>query len=166
MAPGEKRLPKVVGPILTLAGLGCLSFAWWSGNRQYTILKSWPAVEAKVMKSEVVRRRSAARRTENHTTYGVAIIFHYTVDGAAHTTRAPEGRTWSEGGAKRMAAQYASGTRHLVHYNPGDPNDIRFDVGYNFDFFFLPIVFGVTGVVLAGVGGELLYKMSREKSRL
>ena len=41
------------GGILTAVGLDLLAGAGWKSSRQYTIIKSWPTVEAEVTKSRV-----------------------------------------------------------------------------------------------------------------
>ena len=56
---------------------------------------------------------------------------------------------------KRKADAYPPGSRHIIKYDPHDPNDIRFTAGYTAGFFFLPLIFGGLGVVFAGAGVPL-----------
>ena len=149
---------KLVGGIFTVVGLALLGTGWWAGNRQYTILKSWPTLEAEVTNSRVTHHVSHdSRRSTDTTMYEAEIEFRYTVDGRQFTTPSTPGySTSSYSEMKRMADTYTPGTRHTIRYNPANPNDIRFNAGYNFGFFMLPVVFGGMGVVFTGLGIGLL----------
>lgn len=59
--------------------------------------------------------------------------------------------------ARGARLPYAPGSRHPIRYNPADPSDMRFDVGYNFGFFFLPVLFGGMGIVFSALGVGLLF---------
>ncbi len=76
-----KGLFTLVGAIFSIVGVILLSVAGWSGNRQYTILKTWPTGEAEVTKSEVVSYRDS----EGSTMYRAAIDFRYSVNGKDYT---------------------------------------------------------------------------------
>lgn len=158
MVRQSRGVNKLVGGIFTVVGLALLGTGGWVGNRQYTILKSWPTLEAEVTKSQVTHHVSHNSRSHTDTTmYGAEIEFRYTVEGRQFTTPSTPGySTSSYPEMKRMADTYAPGTRHTIRYNPADPNDVRFNAGYNFGFFFLPVVFGGMGVVFTGVGIGLL----------
>ncbi len=58
---------------------------------------------------------------------------------------------------KGVADAFAPGSEHAILYNPQNPNDIRYDAGYNFGFFFLPVLLGGMGIVFTAVGGGLWY---------
>lgn len=153
MATGGKGVFQLVGGIFAPIGLVLLGVAWFTGHRQYTILKSWPTVDAQVTESRVTRGRDS----EGHSMYSVEIQFRYTVNGKDFVTPSSLGYSSSDyTEMKGKADKYASGSRHPIRYNPGDPNDIRFDVGYNFGFFFLPVLLGGMGLIFAGVGVGLL----------
>lgn len=66
---------------------------------------------------------------------------------------------------KRKVDAYASGTRHPIRYNPADPNDMRFDVGYNFSFFFLPGLLGLMGLIFGGLGVGVLFASRTRRER-
>lgn len=135
-------------------GLLLLGIAAWSGNRQSTILKHWPTVDAQVTSSRVNRGRDG----DGKSMFTTEIEFRYVVSGKEYRT--PSSSPYSSSSyteMKKTADTYAAGTTHSIRYNPADPNDIRFDVGYNFGFFFLPILLGAMGLVFAGVGSGLLF---------
>jgi len=148
--------PKLIGAIFFVVGLGLLGGAGWAGNRQYTILKTWPSVEAQVVNSEVIQYRDS----DGDTMFKAAIDFRYTVDGKEYMV--PSSSSYSSSSRSQMRKKvdaYAPGTRHPIRYNPADPGDMRFDVGYNFGFFFLPVLLGGMGIVFAGIGGGVLYTL-------
>lgn len=157
MASDGKGTFKLVGGIFTPVGLALLGFAGWSANRQYTILKYWPVVEAQVTKSRVTHHVSHSTRGGDTDMYGVRIEFRYAVNGKEYLSPSDVGYSSSDySGMKRLADSYAPGTRHVIKYNPSDPNDIRFNAGYNFGFFFLPLLLGGMGLVFGGIGTGLL----------
>jgi hypothetical protein len=160
MAIEGDKVFKLVGAIFTLVGVILLSVGGWTGNQQYTILNSWPTVEAEVTQSHV----TTGRDSEGTTMYGTQLEFRYTVNAKEFTTPASSSyRSSSYTQMKHKADQYTPGTRHTIRYNPTNPDDIHFDVGYNFGFFFLPVLLGGMGVVFAGLGITFLYVSRRQR---
>jgi hypothetical protein len=85
--------------------------------------------------------------------YQAKIEFQYTVGGKSFVSPSTSSSGTTDYGAmKRVADDYAPGTRHTIRYDPAYPNDIRFDAGYNVGFFLVPIVTGGIGIVLFGMG--------------
>lgn len=153
-------LVRLVAVIFTPIGLILLALAGWTGNRQYTILKTWPSVEAEVTRSEVTRGHDS----DGNTMYGTEIEFRYMVSGREFDT--PSSSSYRSSSYKEMkgkADKYAPGTRHSILYNPSDPGDIRFDAGYNFGFFFLPVILGGIGLVFTAFGVGFLWASRSEK---
>lgn len=150
---------KLVGGIFFVVGLGLLIPGWFTGNRQYTILKKWPSVDAEVTQSRVAHYQSTSSRSSSSSTmYQAEIEFRYSVGGKPYVTPATTNySTSSYTEMKHKVDAYAPGTHHLIRYNPVDPNDIRFDVGYTFGFFLLPVIFGGMGLIFGGLGAGLLY---------
>jgi len=145
-----------VGSIFTAVGLILLAVGGWLANRQYTIMHSWPSAEAAVTRSRVTHSRG-----RHGSTYQAEMEFRYTVDGKAFETPSGPGYSTSDYLAmKHMADAYAPGTRHIIRCNPSDPNDIRMNAGYNFGFFFVPVLLGGMGTFFAGLGIVFL-KVSR-----
>ncbi len=127
---------------ITALGLLLLGGVWWMGNSRYTILKSWPAVDAQVTKSKV---------TSNEDVYHTNIEFRFEADGKQFTASSSDSSD-NESAAQMIADTYAPGTRHTIRYNPANPNDIRFNAGYTPEFFVVPLVLGIPGVFLT-LGG-------------
>lgn len=135
LATGGKAVLRLVGGIFAIIGVVLLGIGAWIGNRQYTILQTWPIVQAEVSKSRVTRGRDS----EGTAMYGTEIEFRYTVEGKQYLTPSSSAYTTSSyRDMKRQADQYAPGTRHVIRYNPAEPDDIRFDAGFNFGFFLFP----------------------------
>jgi hypothetical protein len=148
----------LVGKVLTALGLLLLAGAWWAGNR----LKSWPAVEAEVTKSEVSKLSSFASRDGYGTAYRTKIEFRFDADGKQFTASSSE-KSASHGGAQSTADMYAPGTRHTIRYNPANPNDISFNAGYfgvvyTLIFFLKPIFLGIFGLALTSQGLQCLWR--------
>ncbi len=154
----DPKALKIVGGVFLPLGLVFLGVTGFTGNRQYTILKSWPTVEAEVTQSRVSHYQSTSSRSSSTSTmYQAEIEFRYTVGGKQYVT--PATSDYSSSSYTEMKHKvdfYAPGTRHAIRYNPADPNDIRFDVGYNLGFFLLPFIFGILGLVFGSVGAGLL----------
>ncbi len=163
MTPQVKRILRIVGGILVFVGVLLLAVGVWTGNRQYTILKSWPTVEAEVTKSEVaqhVDRDYDSNRDTNM--YQTHIEFRYTLNGKEYLTPSDAGYSSSSyPEMKRLADRFAPGSRHAIKYNPANPNDIRFNAAYSFGFFLLPVIFGGLGLIFSLVGIAVLVVASR-----
>lgn len=161
MAAGGFGMFKLVGTIFFCVGLILLGVGAWSGHRQYTILKSWPEVQGEVVNSQLVHYRDS----EGDSMYKAAIDFRYTVNEQEYTVPSSSSHSSSSyNDMKGKVDTYAPGTRHPVRYNPADPRDMRFDVGYNFGFFFLPVLLGGMGIVFTGVSIALLFASRPERA--
>lgn len=150
-----------IGGFFLLIGLAMLTIAGWSGYRQHTIIKSWPEVQAEVVKSELIDSRD----DDGKTMYSTAMEFRYTVDGKEYTTPAKSG--YSTSSYEEMKIQvdtYAPGTRHAIRVNPANPRDIRYEVGYTVGFFLLSVILGAMGVVFSGLSIVLLLVFRPERS--
>ena len=145
---------RLFGAIPLLLGLGLLAGAWFTAQRQYTILKKWPTVDAQVARSELTHHQHQfANDASSTTVYEAHIDFRYTVDGKQYTS--PTGSNYSTSDYASMKHKvdiYAPGTHHPLRYNPDNPNDIRFDAGYTFGFFLTPLILGGAGLIATSIG--------------
>ncbi len=125
-----------------LAGVGLLI-------QHLSILRTWRSVEATVVRSEVIGHRNNKQRSM----YRGEVELAYSVEGRNYQT--PE--TFSTASSRedsvrqQMDITYAVGTRHRVFYNPDNPHSLRWNVGGNFTFFLLPILFTGVGLILIAV---------------
>jgi len=80
-------------------------------------------------------------------------MFGYTVNGKEYKSLASSSvvsRSYKL--ERKYAEQYAPGSRHSIRYDPENFNNIRFEVGYNLRFLFLPVLLGFMGIVFSGLG--------------
>jgi hypothetical protein len=147
-----------VGFVFTTLGvlgiLGAAAMGW----SQVGELRRWPSVEAQVVASEVQpwRRNTAGQRTS---LWVPRVTFHYVVRDTEYTSAGSAHVSVSgRQAAQRTANRFPPGSRHTVRYLPDDPNVVRWDMGYNFSYFFLPLVIGLVSVAttVMGVGVAML----------
>lgn len=160
------NVAKLVGGIFLGCGVILMGVGGWTGNRQYTIVKSWPTVTATVTKSEVTHSTShGSDRRTNTTMYQTEIEFRYTLNGKEYLT--PASSNYSSSSypeMKRKADAFPPGSTRSIRYNPSDPNDIRFDAALTPGFFLITLITGGLGVVFTLVGG-LVFKLSGPAQR-
>ena len=149
--------PKLLGGIFALVGLGLLGGAGYAGQNRLKILNDWPTADAEVVRSEVTRKSDS-----DSTTYGVEIQFRYTVNGKEYTSASTMGYTTSSYTQMRRAAdEHPPGSHHQIRYDPQYPPDIYFNAGYNFGFFFVPLLLGGMGLIFTVVGLAVFSKARR-----
>ena len=128
----------VLGAMLLCAGL----FLGWKQNQ---IVAVWPKVEATVTQSRVVMK--------SPTTFGAEITISYPVGGKERTnTITPGYETASREAMETKLKDFAPGSQHPIRYNPASPDTLIFNAGYTSDFFTLPLVLSLTGLILIGIG--------------
>jgi len=118
-----------------------LLFAIPAYRAQYRVLRDWPAADAVVVRSEVVPVESSS----GGQLYGTAVQFAFDANGRTYmgVVTSPHQSTSYERKAKQIA-RFPPGSHHTIRYNPGHPADIRAEVGYNVQFFVVPVF--ITGV--------------------
>ena len=154
MSLWNRQNSRLIGAFFTCVGLPSVVIGLWMGHVQDTVIKTWPTVDAEVIKTQINVTHERSTRTGFRTTrYETEIEFRYTVGGKEYTSRSTPGyRTGRYSIMKRIADTYAPGTHHPIRYNPEYPNIILFNVGYNFGFFMLPLTFGVGGLLFTVIG--------------
>lgn len=153
MSLWNQQNSRLFGAFFTCVGLPSVVIGLWMGHVQITTIKTWPTVDAEVIKSQVNATRGTTRNGFRTTRYEAEIAFRYTVAGKEYTSRSTPGYSTSRYSImKRIADTYAPGTRHQIRYNPGYPGIVLFNVGYNFGFFYLPLTFGVGGLLFTVIG--------------
>lgn len=153
MSLWNRQNSRLVGAFLTCVGSPSVVIGLWMGHVQSTVIKTWPIVDAEVIKSQVNATRGTTRNGFPVTRYEAEIVFRYTVGGKEYTSRSTPGYMTSRYSImKRIVDTYAPGTHHPIRYNPEYPNIVIFNAGYNFAFFLLPVMFGGGGLLFTVIG--------------
>lgn len=158
----QRRADVFVGGCLAVLGLLLLGGAWWTGYNRYAILKYWPAATAEVTKSEAYLALGPSGSSGR--TYRAKIEFRFEVDGKQFTQSVSE-KNGTLGGAQMTAHAYAPGTRHIIRYNPANPNDIRYNMDDTIFFFLTPILLGVFGLAVTRIGLLWVWRARSRQSR-
>ncbi|MGH9554956.1 MAG: DUF3592 domain-containing protein [Terriglobales bacterium] len=143
---------KVVALAALLGGGFLMIGAASSYLRNRKAFETWPAVEAVVTRSEVVRR-GVMRASPK---YQAEFDFRFTVVDKEHTgTLLAPSRTFSREESEKEAKRFPVGSRHRIRYNPAKPSEIILDANPS-DYFVTAMVPFTVGVVMAAIGGVIL----------
>ncbi len=137
---------------LLLVAAGFVAAALPAYRTQYRILKTWPATDAHVLRGEIVRHVTTA----GDPLYGARLVLAYAVGGTPYigVYDFPHESTHLERKEKQIG-RFPPGSREVIRYNPEEPRDIRIRVGYNVDFFVVPIFITGLGVICATLSAVL-----------
>ncbi|MGH9794373.1 MAG: DUF3592 domain-containing protein [Candidatus Acidiferrales bacterium] len=149
----RKQATRWLGGIFLAVGLVFLGVGGWFAEKRFTVIRSWPQVQAEVVESEVISYDDA----EGDTLYKAAFRFRYTVAGREYLTRTDNGygtsfRSWMQ----KKVDHLPPGARHSIHYNPAAPTEIEYNAGYNFEFFGISLFCGGMGLIFALVGARAI----------
>jgi hypothetical protein len=118
--------------------------------------EEWPSVEAEVIGTSLVRTGTSRGQAMND----VSVRFRYTVDDRRYERETTTGMS-STSERAGLRAKFAPGTRHQIHYRPGNPNVIRFDTGSLFDRWFVPGILTLLGTIFTTIGVVIGRSMRR-----
>ena len=127
--------------------------------QQMKVLRTWPAVDAQVVHSQVVPLHTDSGQM----LYDILLVLSYQVDhrpyvssvGSLHQSTSYERK-------KKQADRFPPGSHTEVRYSPSDPRDIRIQAGYNVHFFAIPVF--ISGVAaIFGLLALLSFLLSRRK---
>jgi hypothetical protein len=140
---------RLIGCIFAAVGGIMLAVAAWSGNQKVKVIRYWPVVDATVVKSEANRHVDS----DGDNMWRAEMEFRYVVNGKTYTTPATSDYSSSSAAEmRRMAARFPAGSMRPIKFNPAEPDDITFTYGYNFGFFFVPVLVGGMGLVFFPLG--------------
>jgi Protein of unknown function (DUF3592) len=131
--------------------------------QQVKVLRTWPAAEAQVVRSEVVPLHTDSGQR----LYDTLLVLSYQVNGRAYLSSVGSlHQSTSYERKKKQAERFPAGSRTEVRYNPSDPVDIRIQAGYNIHFFAVPVfISGVAAIFgLLALFFLLLARRGRERS--
>lgn len=145
-----------LGAVLFVAALS------WGGVIEYR-LRSWPKAEVTTIQSHIAIQ-----------TYGSCtgpctnVTVEYFVNGKKYSKTSCFGDICSPN--RRMESkiyEWWPGTKHIVPYPPGHPEQLKPIAGHNIDWFVAPVTLGTAGLTLMAIGGVAFIITSRaQKVRL
>lgn len=145
------RLRRRVPLIFALIGAILLVIGAMMARSDLAMLRDWPAIDAQVVESSVVTRRSSSQNSKR--SYDTSVKFRYAVNGVTYENATTHGLgSSSQSSAAARAEAYAPGTVHKIWHRPDDPNLIRFDLDSPFTVFFASGALILMGVVFLAVG--------------
>lgn len=154
------HLTKIVGVAFVAAGIALTVTAVVIAKRQYKVLKSWPHADATVMKIVPIDTVAGHGKTGRY--YGADLTFTFIANARPYLTQTRWQFT-SKRELHEQVAAYAAGTRQTIRYNPADPQEVRLNVGYNWNTFDFAIVFGALGPLMLCAGGGVLRFLREEQ---
>jgi len=136
-----------IWPLLLFGVFGAilLAIGLWQGAGQYRVLTSWPPVKATVTQSRVTMK--------SPTSYSAEITLRYQSGGEERTATVTPGYETSL--RETMTAKvkaFAPGSHHAVRVDPKNPGNVVLNADSTIEFFLLPMVLCLTGVIFLGVG--------------
>jgi hypothetical protein len=129
-----------------------LPFFW----NQLQVLRTWPSVDAQVLRSDVV----IDRISQHEQMYSARLGLLYTLDGKPITTEVTSFQDQNYNKTRARADEFPVGSHHMIRYNPRDPMQARIGAGWNLHFFALPLIVAGAGVIF-GVSCLALLIISR-----
>jgi hypothetical protein len=115
--------------------------------REGLFLVTWPEVETTVVATRIIEEASGG--TDSHPLYRPEVSVRYALNG-----RLQEGHAvstyWSKdrADAEQVVAQFRTGTRPVMRYDPSNPTDLRFDAEASLDAFKVPLFSAGMGLFL------------------
>lgn len=110
---------------------------------QIEVLRTWPAAEAQILRSDVV----VERISQHEQFYSAKLGLLYTVDGKPITTELTSFQDQDFQKTRARADEFKVGTRHEIRYDPRDPLQARIGAGWNAHFFALPLIVSGSGAI-------------------
>jgi hypothetical protein len=118
-----------------------LPFFW----TQIRVLRTWPATQAQVLRSDVVTQPAPAHEQ----LYAAQLQLLYTVEGKPIIVDLTSFQSKNYEETQRRAAEFTVGSRHPLLYDPHDPTQARVGAGWNTRFFAVPLLLLAMGAAFA-----------------
>ncbi len=135
-----RRTEKTISLLLAVAALSFGVLASGLTVWNLTAYRNWPRVYAVV--DDVTAHPFEGNKYANF-----VLRLHYFADHRARPVSAFRSFVFEWRGA-RFLRQYAPGTGHPVWLNPGHPDVVELDLGWNAEGLFLPLVTGAISLLL------------------
>ncbi len=119
---------------------------------QVGVLRTWPTVDAQILRSDVV----VDRISQHEQFYSAHIGLLYTVDGQPITTEVTSFQDQDYQKTRARANEFQVGSHHEIRYDPRDPLQARIGAGWNARFFALPLIVSGVGAVFGVIAMALV----------
>jgi Protein of unknown function (DUF3592) len=133
-------------PLALIAGF----LAW----RQYRILKTWPAVDAQVIRAVAVPRPGSPRQPQEG--YAAEFVFRYELGGHTYEATATPVYSSSLPEVQRWLGQLPVGSHRAVRYDPDNARIISLAVDYRSLSFVAPYRLGRSALSLMAFAVALI----------
>lgn len=158
MKPAVRTTLRVIAVANLIFFLVGLLFAVPPFIQQMKVLRTWPAAEAQVVRSDVV----PVHTTSGTMLYDTLLELRYQADGRPFVSSVTSlHQSTSYDRKKKQAERFPPGSRTDVRYNPSNPAEIRIQAGYNVHFFAIPVfisgvaaIFGVLALIFFLLAGR------------
>ncbi len=120
-----------------------MPFFW----RQYEVLRTWPATDAQILRSDVITEPGPA----NQQLYAAKLQILYTVDGKPITVELTSFESSNYLATQARAAEFPVGSHHPVRYDPHDPSQARIGAEWSARFFLVPLIVLAMGGIFGAV---------------
>jgi hypothetical protein len=124
---------------------------------QIGVLRTWPTVDAQVLRSDV----TVDRISQHEQFYSAHIGLLYTVDGKPITTEVTSFQDQDYQKTRARANEFQVGSHHEIRYDPRDPLQARIGAGWNAHFFALPLIVSGCGAMFGIIAAALLVASRR-----
>lgn len=130
-----------------------LPFFW----NQVQVLRTWPAIDAQVLRSDVV----VDRLSQHEQMYSAHLGLLYTLEDKPITTEVTSFQDENYKKTRARADEFPVGSHHIIRYNPRDPQQARIGAGWNLRYFALPLIVAGCGVFFGLASSALLIASRR-----
>ena len=135
-----------VETIFLVIGVGLLLAAVYAYDRIVRQPQTWPQSDALVVSSRVINPRGPAH-------YAPELVFRLgRGDGTRDVRIAPSWSSSSYSVVQRHIERFPAGARVSVAVNPGDANDLRYDLTLSLENLLVSGILGLLGLVFAAIG--------------
>ena len=132
--------------VFLVVGLGLLAGGIYAYYAIVVRPASWPQADALVVSSRIVNPKSP-------NSYSPELVFRLTADDSTRDVKiAPSWSSSSYDVVRGHVDQFPAGRRVKVAVNPGNPADVRYDLGVTMANMIVPGVLGLLGLVFTAVG--------------
>jgi hypothetical protein len=136
VSPGRRGSLQFIGVAnLIICGIFIImSLPFFLGQIQ--VLRSWPATQAQVVKTEVVTLPTS----KHDQLYAATLKIAYRVNGKALTADLTSFQSSNYAETQRRATEFPVGSLREIRYDPNNPEQARIGAGWNRRFFAVPLI--------------------------